>query len=752
MEYQVLARKWRPQIFADVVGQKHITQTLQSELIQDKTAHAYLFVGPRGIGKTSIARIFAKALNCKNGPAKEPCCQCESCMAIAEGNSLDLIEIDGASNNSVDDIRQLREEVLYSPTSSRFKVYIIDEVHMLSNQAWNALLKTIEEPPSHAKFLFATTEAHKVLPTVVSRCQRFDLQRITFKLITEQMKKIASAERVDISDAAIEVIARAADGGMRDAQSLLDQMIAFSSVDQSEISEEQALAIFGLTGVAEMEKLIVAITQNDRSSLIGSIHLIASQGKNLEKLFEDILAFLRGIQICMIMNEPEKILEIGDDLLALYKKIASGTDSMMIQKLLENLSPVGRMLHDALNKQVFLETILLKAMRISHAVEVETLIHRLNQIRKGGELIDLEKIPSLSQVPQQIPVEAPSSPPVAAPTQAPVPLSVPVEVSVTAPEIIPVSAPKPPPVTQVAVEVPTTQPIPPASPVSVPPAVNKDDQFSTLEPVTPIDRKQNNIEAKTEDIVAASSDRKTETPPVVTPGSAIPAVEADRVSTEPSKNKFEEDKHEESLTLESLFSVNNTPAQTLTGNSKEKTSDALPEFPAPPSTVAPSSSVDTQALHVLEHPKESVPVEINNDKKSFRSTDEKSQTPEALWHAAIEEMDHCQQPLLKAYMQEGRPESFINGELTVIYDEESEAMHISEIKKERALIETCLRRLSGNRQVTLKIAEKKGVLSPHEIIHQNTKDLEAVQKRAESNPFVKDVLDLFDAEIVDVKG
>ena len=188
MDYQVIARKWRPKTFADVVGQEHIIKTLQNELQNDRTAHAYLFVGPRGIGKTTIARIFAKTLNCKKAPIAEPCCECDSCRAIAEGSSIDLIEIDGASNNSVEHIRKLNQEVLYSPVNSRYKIYIIDEVHMLSKSAWNALLKTIEEPPPHAKFLFATTEVHLVLKTVLSRCQRFDLKRITLRLIAGQLK------------------------------------------------------------------------------------------------------------------------------------------------------------------------------------------------------------------------------------------------------------------------------------------------------------------------------------------------------------------------------------------------------------------------------------------------------------------------------------------------------------------------------------------------------------------------------------
>ena len=758
MEYQVLARKWRPQCFADVVGQKHITQTLQSELMQDRTAHAYLFVGPRGIGKTSIARIFAKALNCKNAPVKEPCCQCESCIAITEGHSLDLIEIDGASNNSVDDIRQLREEVLYSPTSSRFKIYIIDEVHMLSNNAWNALLKTIEEPPPHAKFLFATTEAHKVLPTVVSRCQRFDLQRITFKLITEQMKKIAQAENVTISDAAIEVIARAADGGMRDAQSLLDQMIAFTSVDQSEISEEQALAIFGLTGVAEMEKLMRSITSNDRPALIASIHHIAGQGKNLEKLFEDILVFLRGIQVCLLMKEPENILEVGDDLLDLYKKIASITESNMIQKLLEELSPVGRMLHDALNKQVFLETILLKAMRIAHAVDIDTLIHRLNQLRKGGELLDLEKIPSLTQpIQQPVPTQVSVADKVesAVAVSAAVPDINPAPVAPTPPLVQePLSVVAPPPESEVPQPVPSvtseessTAPVEaasvyqdvPASPErgEAPVIVEEDKEPAVVEPVQePISEPLDVLVSGT--VPSVMDEPEQSLPPVaeVSPASNKPAVQ-------------------ESIGFDSLFSE----PPPVVADPVVESSDASEDTPGFPASVpepsiktdeAPKADSEPQNIYVLENPKESASENVESNDTSTQ--DANMATPESVWHAAIADMGHCKQPLLQAYMQEGRPTSLHNGELTVVYDEESASMHISELKKAKQLIETCLRRVSGNLSMTLNISEQKGVISPLEVSHPNHKDLAEVQKRAENNPFVRDVMDIFEGTIVDVKG
>src|SRR5438270_814036 len=227
MSYQVLARKYRPQRFSDVVGQEHVTQTLANAIRQRRVAHAYLFCGPRGTGKTTIARIFAKCLNCAGGPKVDFDDDDPRCREIAEGRSLDVIEIDGASNRGIEEIRALRDTVKYAPAASPFKIYIIDEVHMLTKEAFNALLKTLEEPPAHVKFMFATTEPEKVLPTILSRCQRFDLRRIPSTLIVKHLGEIAAKEGVEIDDAALHAIARGADGGMRDAESALDQLISF---------------------------------------------------------------------------------------------------------------------------------------------------------------------------------------------------------------------------------------------------------------------------------------------------------------------------------------------------------------------------------------------------------------------------------------------------------------------------------------------------------------------------------------------
>ncbi len=410
-EYQVIARKWRPQSFGDVVGQEHVVRTLRNAINSGRIAHAYLFVGPRGIGKTTLARIFAKALNCENPVNGEPCCKCSSCLELAAEKNLDVMEIDAASRNTTTDMRELAENALTRPVSGKYKIYIIDEVHMLSKQAWNVLLKTVEEPPAHVKFIFATTEVHQVLPTIISRCQRFDLMPIPTKLIAQRLQLIADTEKVAIKPEAVNAIARAAEGGMRDAQSLLDQMIAFFAAgDGSQITEDQVLSLFGLTDRNDLMAILQAILKNNPGEVVTRIANLARRGKNLETLFDDILYSLRAIQLCTILADPSDMIDESPENIAIYRSLAQQAPRDTISILLENVAPVGRVLHDALNKQVYLETVLLKAMREAHAVRIGDILARLNQLRSAGELKFLEQLPPVEKnlLTAVVPVEAPS--------------------------------------------------------------------------------------------------------------------------------------------------------------------------------------------------------------------------------------------------------------------------------------------------------------------------------------------------------
>jgi DNA polymerase-3 subunit gamma/tau len=361
--YQVLARKWRPQTFDDVVGQDHVVRTLKNAIQRGRIAHGYIFVGPRGTGKTSLARIFAKALNATDGPKVDFSPEDPAVKAISDGSHLDVIEIDGASNNGIGEVRELRDTTRYTPAQGRFKIYIIDEVHMLSPQAFNALLKTLEEPPAHVKFLFATTDVQKVLPTILSRCQRFDLKPISDALIVERLKKIAAAEKVKASEAALASIARLADGGMRDAQSIFDQMISFCG---SDIKEDDVLDVYGLVSAAKVAELAGAVAAGDDRRIVAIVDECDSGGRDLARLLSDLQALVRG---------------------ALLDSIAKGgrTDKLggtaltteQVTRLLDALREGEGGVKLGLAEKVNFEVTLLKAVEASRARAIDSLIKEL---------------------------------------------------------------------------------------------------------------------------------------------------------------------------------------------------------------------------------------------------------------------------------------------------------------------------------------------------------------------------------------
>ena len=378
MSYQVIARKYRPKRFADVVGQEHVTQTLTNAIGQKRIAHAYLFCGPRGTGKTTIARIFAKCLNCEGGPKIDFDDKDPRCIEITEGRSLDVLEIDGASNNGVEQVRELRETCKYAPASSPFKIYIIDEVHMLSTAAFNALLKTLEEPPAHVKFMFATTDPEKVLPTILSRCQRFDLRRIPAALIVKHLAHIAKLEKVKIDEAALGAIARGADGGMRDAESTLDQLISFCG---DKIEEADVLSMFGLAAQSQILGLSRAVLAGEIQTALGLLNELSKSGKDLGRLLADLLGHFRNLLIFQVSRGDLSLLEVSEAEGATLKEQSALANTELFTRILEVLTEAELRLRDATSKKILLEVALLKAMEARNGVSLDAVLKQLNQLR-----------------------------------------------------------------------------------------------------------------------------------------------------------------------------------------------------------------------------------------------------------------------------------------------------------------------------------------------------------------------------------
>jgi len=363
--YQVIARKWRPQTFDDVVGQDHVVRTLRNAITRNRIAHAYLFVGPRGTGKTSIARIFAKALNCEGGPRVDFSADDPAVQSIADGTHLDVIEIDGASNNGVEHVRDLRETVRYAPAHGKFKIYIIDEVHMLSKEAFNALLKTLEEPPAHVKFVFASTDVQKVLPTILSRCQRFDLKPIQPELIVSRLRKIAEAEKIKISGEALACIARLADGGLRDAQSILDQMISFCG---AEIAEADVLDVYGLVSAEKVAELANAVASGDNRRIVALVDECDSAGRDLVRLLGDLESLVREALL-------DSIAQGGRT-----GKLGSPLTTEQLTRLLDALREGEGSVKLGLAERINFEVTLLKAVDASRSRAIDSLIKELTAL------------------------------------------------------------------------------------------------------------------------------------------------------------------------------------------------------------------------------------------------------------------------------------------------------------------------------------------------------------------------------------
>ena len=422
--YQVLARKYRPQTFKDVLGQEPIVQTLKNALQRSTLAHAYLFCGSRGTGKTTLARILAKAINCSSLTADfEPCNACPSCQEIASGSSLDVLEIDGASHRGIDDVKTTLESVGYCPTHAKCKIYIIDEVHMLTKEAFNALLKTLEEPPANVKFFFATTEVHKIPPTIVSRCQRFSLQRIPSNLIIQKLRKIADEQSLSVEEAALFRVARFAEGGLRDAESLFDQLLSYSegTLTLSTVNE-----VLGIIPQELFGKLDQAVVDADLGFAFQLAETLFNEGKELSHFLEDLTEHYKSILFTKIGSQ--NLLSEFD---SSYKETLTAAAKIYTQEqclyILDLIMQTQTTIKQAISPQIALEHLLTKIVRAKLRVPVEYLVRRLSELEDA--LSQHQKPQIMEEIPQKIaPTPLPVSPPQPAPKPAPAPVKTEVQV------------------------------------------------------------------------------------------------------------------------------------------------------------------------------------------------------------------------------------------------------------------------------------------------------------------------------------
>lgn len=425
MSYLVLARKWRPNTFEELTGQEAIARILRNAVSVGKVAHAYIFSGPRGVGKTTTARILAKALNCENGPTPDPCGTCRSCSAITDGSSMDVAEIDGASNTGVDNIRDLRERVKYAAASSQYKIYIIDEAHMLSTAAFNALLKTLEEPPPHVIFVLATTEPKKIPATVLSRCQHLPFRRIALKAIVQRLRQIATAEDIDITDGALEMVARAAEGGMRDALTLLDQVTSFAD----SITADEVKDLLGLTDTENLAAMLGAVIEGRSRDIVAGIAELTDTGTDLKVYMRDLLTFTRNLLITRIVGEPEGVLDVGESERAVLVSLAKLTSEEHIALLLSDLIKAEPAVRSALYPRVVFEMALLRLSLMHRFTSIDDAFRVL-----GGESPAPRKLappatpytsPAARKTPPPVEKKTGEAPRSAKPSPAPTPAAVP---------------------------------------------------------------------------------------------------------------------------------------------------------------------------------------------------------------------------------------------------------------------------------------------------------------------------------------
>lgn len=697
--YQVFARKYRPQTFDDVVGQAHITQTLKNAIATNRLAHAYLFVGPRGTGKTSTARILAKALNCVHGPTVTPCGVCDPCREIAAGNSLDVMEIDGASNNGVEQVRELRENVRFAPTRGKYKVYIIDEVHMLTTAAFNALLKTLEEPPEHVKFVFATTDVQKVLPTILSRCQRFDLRRIPAGLIADHLQYIAGQEHLALQPEAARAIAKGAEGGLRDAESMLDQLVAFCG---ETIAEADVLSVFGFTASQTVSDLCHHILGGSSPAALGIVQQQAEAGRDLSRLMADLIGHLRNLLVAKA--DPEGIkAEVGSDTLENLQAQADQIAMDRLLDLIEQFAAAEARMKWAPNKKLHFEIAVIKAIQTLGQATLTEVLDALTAIKTGGELPSPAARSAAPPAPRTLPPPKPAAKPESAPAAPPTSRISLVEAfrQETA------AAPAPRAATESPAPTPVVAPKPEPEPAKAAPVVN---------------------ELPPEVIPAPVIAPEPKPEPIAPPAPVAPIVAE---SPEPTLAPWDE-----------RPAPTASDDQTLSLFSEE----LLPTIQEPPLPV-PVIEEPSPEQEPVEAEEPSEPEPVAEEEPITPADPEQSALDPQLWTRLLLEVRE-KKPLLRVWVEAGALLGIHNGVCTIGFPEDASFTKESLGKPaSRKFLEETLSRLLGQ-QITVELETRPGLIVPPVSLPEKAPQIALdPMEEFKNDPLIRHALDLFKAEI-----